>query len=75
MFKSFKLCDVNHDKAWHSNHLEHGYFFQFCGCKNLVNFAKTQKVNENCSAKPTCPEFPPKTFASWLPKFATEIKI
>jgi hypothetical protein len=51
MFKSFKLWDVNHDEAWHSNNLERGYFFQFCGCKYLVNFAKNQKVNENCTAK------------------------
>jgi hypothetical protein len=38
-----------------------------------VGFAKNQKVDENCTAKQTCPEFSPKTFASWLQKFATEI--
>jgi len=64
MFKSFKICDVNHDEAWHSNNLEHGYFFQFCGCEKLVNIAKNQKVSENCTAKQICSELPPKTFAS-----------
>ncbi len=52
-----------------------GIFFNSVGVKTWVNFAKNQKVNENCSAKQTSPEFPSKTFASWLPKFATEIKI
>ncbi len=41
----------------------------------MENIAKNQKVSENCTAKQICPELRPKTFASWLPKFATAIKI